>query len=275
MNQVIPSPVEVSNTSTLIIVLIQLALVIFLTAAVTIFLKFVFKLRWLTSICIAVILITILSIFGIHLGLFGHHVVGGPVIILPALVCAIILIVKFFQWLFSTIAAQPAVNPQERSRILKLVEEGKISTDEGKELLDAMGKSSALRGEEKFSRIDIVILAGVSLVVLGFFLPWVYVRMNGPMGRMSGYQAGYDTRALGWTIFIIAIVSAIPIFVTPRNFLYKISMLQIFLTLIGAVLVISLLIRALDHLGAGLVICLIGFIVAFTASIAKLKSLAA
>ena len=159
-----------------------------------------------------------------------------------------------------------------------MVEEGKISPDEAKELLDAMGKSSALRGEEKFSRMDILTLAGVGLVVLGFFLPWNYFRLPNMSSNFFDpdfYHAGYNIGAVGWTIFIMAVASAVPVFVTPRNLLYKISMLQIFLTIIGLVLVISVLVQAGDHLGAGLVICLAGFITAFIASIAKLKSLAA
>ncbi len=282
MNQAIPSPVEVSNTPALILVLIQLALVIFLAVAVTIYFKFVVKLQWSTSSCFAVILITIIVIFGIRLGLFGHYVVGGPALFFPAFVCIIILLVKFFQLLFSSVAAQPAVNPQERSRILKLVEDGKINADEGKELLDAMGKSSALRGEEKFTRVDLAILAGVGLVILGFFLPWNYVRlpnMHIPgievFDTNSAYQAGYNAAAIGWTIFIIALASAIPVFVTPRNLLYKISMLQIFLVVIGVILVISVLVQVGEHLGVGLILCLAGFLTAFFASLAKFKSLAA
>ena len=121
-------------------------------------------------------------------------------------------------------------------------------------------------------------LVSVAMVVLGFFLPWAYIRMPqmpGPFVSISGYQAGYHAGAIGWTIFIIAIASAIPVFVTPRNFLYKISMLQIFLTLIGLVLVISIMVQVGSHLGAGIVFCLIGFIAALFASAAKLKSLSA
>lgn len=236
-------------------------------------LKFVAKLKWLTAICVAVLLASMLSITGFR----GKWSLGG-IFLIPAVVCAGILVAKFFVWLFREASSQISVNPAERSRILRMVEDGKISANEGRELLDAMGKSSALRGEEKFSRVDILMLVGVALVVLGFFLPWAYIRMArvpGPFGRVSGYQAGYHTGALGWAIFIIGIASAIPVFVTPRNLLYKISMMQIFLTLIGSILVVSVLVGAVDNLGSGLLFCLIGFIVAFFASVAKIRSLAA
>jgi hypothetical protein len=239
-------------------------------------LRFVAKLKWLTAICAAVLLVSILSLPVLR-GLRGKLSLG-VIFLIPAVLCAGILLAKFFVWLFKESSSQISVNPAERSRILRMVEDGKISANEGRELLDAMGKSSALRGEEKFSRIDILMLVGVALVVLGFFLPWAYIRMApvpGPFGRVSGYQAGYHTGALGWAIFIIGIASAVPVFVTPRNLLYKISMLQIFLTFIGSILVISVMVRAEEHLGAGLIFCLIGFIVGSFASVAKLKKLAA
>jgi hypothetical protein len=176
------------------------------------------------------------------------------------------------------------VNTAERSRILKMVEEGKMSADEGRELLDAMGRSSALRGQDKFSRLDIAVLCGVALVVLGFFLPWAYIRMpavattfdnTSIFEQVSAYQAGYHVGTIGWAVLVIAVVSAVPIFVTPKDLLYKISMLQVFLTLVGSVLVISVLVRAGSHLGVGLLFCLAGFIVELVGSAVKLKSLAA
>lgn len=249
--------------------------IVCLVAAILL-LKFVVKLKWLTAVCITVLLVSMLSIPVLR-GLRGKWS-PGVICLVPAVVCVGILLGKFFVWLFQESSSQISVNPAERSRILRMVEDGKISTNEGRELLDAMGKSSALRGEEKFSRVDILMLVGVALVVLGFFLPWAYIRMApvpGPFGRVSGYQAGYQTGALGWAIFLIGIASTIPVFVTPRNLLYKISMMQVFLTLIGSILVVSVLVRAIDNLGPGLVFCLIGFIVGLLASVAKVRSLAA
>ena len=262
----------VSDQSIMISIMMRFAIAIFFAVAIALLCKFIIKLKWLTSISIAVLLLTLFSISGAPVHMMGVYRGYGFIILLfLGLSCATVLVVRFFQWLFSPAGPQSSVNPEERGRILKMVEDSKITAADGKELLDAMGKSSALRGEEKFSRIDFAILAGVGLVILGFFLPWIYITF----ARMPGHQSGYQTGAVGWTIFIIAIASAIPVFVTPRNLLYKISMLQIFLTIIGLVLVISVLVQAGDHLGVGLVFCLLGFIVAFVASLAKFKSLAA
>jgi hypothetical protein len=250
-------------------------IVFFVTALLL--LRYAAKLKWLTAICLSVIAATFFSILVIR-------IMPGPVrmgigigFLLPAAVCSVILIIQLFRWVISS-SDNAIVNTAERDRILKMVEKGKINTEEGTELLDAMGRSSALRGEEKFRRVDMVMLIGVSLVILGFFLPWVYIPMQqvpGPFRQFSAYQAGYHTGPMGWAVLFIVIASAIPIFVTPKDFLYKVSMMQIFLILIGAVLVISLLVRAGTHLGAGLMFCITGFLVELFGCGVKFKKLAA
>jgi len=149
---------------------------------------------------------------------------------------------------------------------LLVAEDGKINTEEGSELLEAMGRSSALRGQDTFFRLDIAMLIGVALVILGFFLPWAYLG-----NRM--YQAGHHRGPIGWAILIAAVLSAIPIFVTPKDMLYKISMLQIFLILVGLALIIKELSVGADQ--AGTIFCLAGFLIALLSSGVKLKSLAA
>ncbi|MHC4062718.1 MAG: SHOCT-like domain-containing protein [Planctomycetota bacterium] len=248
-----------------------LILLPFVLVGMTLVLRFAFKLKWLTAICLSILAATLLPVI--------RHVFGvGPgIVFLPvAGICAVALLIQFFRWL-----ARGDVNTQvsaaERDRILKMVEQGKISSEESTELLDALGRANALRGQDRFSPADITMLVGVALVVLGFFLPWAYVGIEVPSlfgSRASAYQAGYHVGAIGWAVFIIAILSAVPVFVTPRDHLYKVSMLQIFLTLIGTVLVISLLIQAANNLGVGLVVCLAGFVVAIIGSAAKFRKLA-
>jgi len=270
------------------------AIPIFCFTVVLLLLRFMAKMRWLTAVCLAVIVGTVLF-FALPIPMKRW------VLLLPSAVCAVILIIQFFSWAVS--GESRAVNAAERAKILRMVEDAKISAEEGSELLDAMGRSTALRGQEKFSRADIVMLVGAALVILGFFLPWVYIlRMSNKMlnssipqapmsksfseevprpfvpgflGNASVYQTGPNVGALGWVIFIIGILSAVPVFITPKDFLYKISMLQIFLTLIGLVLVISFLVRVGSNLGAGLIICLAGFVIELCASAAKFKRLAA
>ena len=251
--------------------------ILFFVIAMLVF-RFAAKLKWLTAICLSVFAATIILIFLLRIfpGSNPEIVEIGVVFLLPAAVCGIIMIIDFFLCVISSDNA--SVNAAERNRILKMVEEGKINTEEGTELFDAIGRSSALRGEEKFGRVDMIMLIGAALVVLGFFLPWVYIRMQqvpGPFGQVTGYQAGYHAGAMGWAVLIIAIASAIPIFITPKSFLYKISMLQIFLILIGTILVISILVQAGGRLGPGIIFCLVGFVVELFGSGVKFRKLAA
>ena len=278
---------------------LAVAIPIVCTFAVLLVLRFAAKLRWLTAICVAILVGLIFCTLGLQFYSGAPKIGLGPLGLLPAAVCAVILIIQFFGWLAS--GEDSTVNAAEREKILRMVEDAKISAEEGSELLDAMGRSTALRGQEKFSRLDFVTLIGAALVILGFFLPWVYIRMPkmlnsfspqapmsksfseevprpfvpGFLGNASVYQTGPNVGALGWVIFIIGILSAVPVFITPKDFLYKISMLQIFLTLIGLVLVISFLVRVGSNLGAGLIFCLAGFMVELFASAVKFKKLAA
>lgn len=228
-------------------------------------LRFAAKLKWLTAICLSVLSVSIISILWIEVkrGPGPHEAIYY---LLPAAVCTVILIIQLFRWMICS--ENSSVNTAERDRVLKMVEEDKINTEEGTELLDAIGRSSALRGEEKFSRVDMIMLMGVALVVLGFFLPWVYL-------QRGLYQSGPNVGAIGWAVLIIGIASVIPVFVTPKNFLYKISMLQMFLNLIGIALVVSLLVQVGENLGVGLIFCLAGFIVETFAAAVKFKKLAA
>lgn len=226
---------------------------------------------WLTSIAVSLAVMTIPLFFVgayilTHTGLSQGTMLA--IILLPAAICVVILIIQFFRWLLTPETEQPAVNTGERSRILKMVEDDKISSNEGAELLNAMGRSDALRGRGGLSRLDKAILAAAALVIVGFLLPWAYI-------ARGGYQAGYHRGPIGWTVLIVAMLSAVPVFVTPIKLLYKISMLRIFLILAGLALMIKELITIKNNLGAGLVLCGIGLLLALLSSGLKLKTLAA
>jgi len=237
-------------------------------AIVLLLLRFAAKASWLTSIAAALVIAKVPSILGIHIlgcSPFMPFYPGWLNLLLPA-IGAIILVIQFFRWLFTLETTHATVNTSERSRIIKLVEDGKISSDEGTELLDAMGRSNALQGQDKFSRLDIAMLFGIALVILGFFLPWVY------LGNKM-YQAGHHRGPVGWAVLIVAILASVPIFVTPKEMLYKISMLQIFLVFVGLALVIKELTVGADQIGT--IFCTIGFFLTLLGSGFKLKGLAA
>lgn len=265
---------------------VQLAILM----VVYVILRFKTSLKVLTSICLSVLIVAALTLlllcsdtcFNIYSFVqytdLQEYVAGTLVVAIPFMLT---LIVQFLAPLFKKIGSVQRAPGPERARILRMIEEGKITAEEGSDLLEAMGRSSALRGQDRFSRLDMAILGGVALVVMGFFLPWVYIRIPGmPMpwnvfDLQSAYQAGYQTGALGWTIFVIALVSAVPVFVTPKNFLYKVSILHLFLALMGLLLLLITLLRAGSHLGLGIIVCTMGFTIELIASGAKFKRLAA
>ncbi len=75
----------------------------------------------------------------------------------------------------------------ERQRVLALVEAGKISAEDGAELLTALAQSqSAGGGLASIGRARRIILAGAAIVLLGFFMPWF--TLNVPRAIESAQQ---------------------------------------------------------------------------------------
>jgi len=194
----------------------------------------------------------------------------GAILVLGLLVCVLVsvmsLIWRFFAWLGNADPAGAAVNPEERKRILSMVEQGKMTGVEGAELLDALGKSSALRGQQTFGRLDVALLVALAVVVLGFFLPWYYIGY-----RM--WQTGYQVGAIGWAVLISAILAALLVFITPKEYLYKLVLLQLLAICVGLALMTSVWWSAWSNVAAGTVICFLGFGFALVASGMKLKAL--
>jgi hypothetical protein len=243
---------------------VSLLLMILVISAVSIFIlrKFM-KLSWAASIGLPMVAFIVL----IGPSFIAIDRYFSVVVAIVGCVCVPILIKKLYVYLTSEAGLKVSV--AERETTLRMVDEGKISADEAKELLEAMGRSNASICQNKFSRIDMSMLIGVTLVILGFFLPWGYVRM----GSVTGWQAGHQVGAIGWAIFIIGILSILPVFFTPKELLYKSSILQIFLLLIGTGLVARMLITVGKGIGAGLYVCLTGFLLTLIASSIKLKRL--
>lgn len=257
----------------LLFLLIQLGIL----GGMYLFFRLACKLSVLTSICLAVLIIPIPAVLGIRL--LGGGIFFGPIVFLLPAISAVILIIQFFRWVAKGDQnTGGVVTSEERQKTLRMVDEGKITSQEASELLEALGRSNAMRGQDTFSRLDMMTLVGIGLVVLGFFLPWVHIRIDMPgfLGT-SGYQAGYHAGPVGWAVIIIAILAALPVFITPKDYLYKLSMLQIFLLILGVAITISLILQAaqVSHMGWGLLVCLAGYVISAIASFMKFKKLAA
>ena len=145
-----------TTEQTMFPILLVLLLPVLGFAVTLLILRRVGKMQWLTAVAISLIVASALSVLGIRC-LRGHQVKGaGGIFLLPVAAGAGILLIQLFRWLASE-SAGGNVNAAERHRILGMVEAGKISTEEGTELLDAMGRSSALQGQDRFSRLDITV----------------------------------------------------------------------------------------------------------------------
>lgn len=263
--------------------LLVLAILIVIPVGLYVILKYACKLSWLTSICLAILIMPFLMLLLMRLHPDSEYMSVEPLLLImpaiAAIIAAVILVIQFLRWIAAgDHSTGGVVTSEERQKTLKMVDEGKISSQEASELLDALGRSSAMRGQDTFSRLDIMTLVGIGLVVLGFFLPWVFIRIDMPglLGKGSAYQAGSHSGAVGWAVLVISILAALPLFITPKEYLYKMSLLQMFLWVLGGVITISLLVQAVQaRFGPGLFVCLAGYVMAAIASFIKFKKLAA
>jgi hypothetical protein len=82
-------------------------------------------------------------------------------------------------------APEPA--PEERQRVLALVEAGKISADDASELLAALAQSQTASAESRpaMSPARRLMMLGAVVVLVGFFLPWFTISWHSIMSAMS------------------------------------------------------------------------------------------
>lgn len=76
---------------------------------------------------------------------------------------------------------------EETEKILKMLEAGKITSEEATDLLNALSQSQRTRqnGMVWLSPYRKLILFGAAFVLLGFFLPWFKIDVGGEMNRMG------------------------------------------------------------------------------------------
>jgi len=99
-------------------------------------------------------------------------------------------------------------------------------------------------------------LLGCLAVVVGFMLPWVYVRM----GEMRGYQAGHHVGFLGWAILVLGLVPAVLASIPALDKVLRQGLLRLILSGTGIAFAVSLMINIGDNMGAGIVLVLLGFV---------------
>lgn len=152
---------------------------------------------------------------------------------------------------------QAAAGEEERQSILKMMNEGKITSGEASELLRALGKRRVPGDSLPISRAMIVTVIGAVLIVIGFMLPWQRVWI----GRVSGYQAGYHVGFLGWLILGLGLLPAILSSIPAMDKVLRQGLLRLLLCATGIAFAVSLAIGAGRSVRIGIFLLIFGFMI--------------
>ena len=141
------------------------------------------------------------------------------------------------------VAGEPDASAEERRRVLALVETGKVSAEDGAELLAALSQSHASAVPDEQGGISgnrRLMLAGAAILLVGFFLPWLTVHwinsvteshlpqgisqlLNVPFPPPVPVNLEVDVRGgdlsygLGWFILLLGIGTAVLPLVWPTR----------------------------------------------------------
>ena len=238
---------------------------------------------WLsTSNCASAILI---SIFG-WLG-FGYSVFGIFILTMLALLAYPIV---------NTASQNP--HPEEiqkedltveREKILKMLEDGKITAEESAELLNALGQT--IRPTISQTNITTpprkMALIGSALVLLGFFLPWFNINPGQELSRMAGDAVSFNMHTgsinvaggdiqhgLGWFILFLAMgVAILPYVATTLDRQTQWTFTALGLG-IGTIILVYLFTQNLRYVNIGIILVLAGYILEFIGVIKEHRTVA-
>jgi hypothetical protein len=223
---------------------------------------------------------------------FGYAFLSPLVLALLALLAYPLLNMAMNESLPPTAAPPPAagvagpVTP-ERVRVLKLLDDGKITAAECAELLNAMGQptrpaqSPAPRPATASHRKTVLI--GVALLLFGFFLPWfaynlgdvsreLMSQISSPFGggtptisqgMVSGltvHVTGGDIpHGLGWFVLLFGVVAAVFPYLAANldsETTQKVSLIALGL---GTIILLYLFTRSIRFTSVGLLLVLAGY----------------
>ena len=210
-------------------------------------------------------------------------------------IVAALALAAFPAWttLTAASAAPPAGEPPadglvvERGRVLRLLEEGKVTAADAAELIAALTGSHVATAEvgprPPLSAGQKLGLAGLAVVVVGFFLPWFSFNPAAEVARAMRQMAaampvpnmpvpavadatvtvaGGDVgRGLGWVVLALsAVAAAVPVIApqTPAAVKRNASAAAV---AVGAVLVVYLMTDGQGSVGVGLVAVAVGYAV--------------
>ena len=201
-------------------------------------------------------------------------------------------------------AAIPAADPaadlsDERERVLKLLEDGKVTAEEGAELLSALSETARpeLHAPTAMTPGRKLLLLGALLVIVGFFLPWYSIDISQEMARAGhmmsdpGNQmsrsvgapqmpsAGMPMQAafsgtvrvaggevahgFGWIVLLLAVLAAALPFVKLDVSRQTQRILLVAPLAVGAFIIVYLLTRDIRQVSFGLPLVLAGYAAEF------------
>lgn len=172
--------------------------------------------------------------------------------------------------------------PPERERVLKMLDDGKITAQESAELLNALAHSAPARPPQSAPAPHRrMVWIGAALLLIGFFFPWFVINTQQAMnnmlnqmplaqampnfgGGMTIYVAGGDiAHGLGWGVLFLGMVAAALPFVAatldPQT-CQKISLLALSA---GAIILIYLLTQNVRFVSIGILLGLAGYALEF------------
>jgi hypothetical protein len=181
-----------------------------------------------------------------------------------------------------------ALSP-ERERVLKMLDDGKITAQESAELLNALGQSAQPRAAQSAPAPHRkTALVGLALLVIGFFLPWFVIKvgdvqsaMNNLMSQMPMAQnmpnvsgmlpqgmtvsitGGDIGHGLGWCVLLLGIVAAALPFVAANLDSRTCQKTCLIALGAGAIILIYLLTENIRFAGIGLLLVLAGYALEF------------
>jgi hypothetical protein len=152
--------------------------------------------------------------------------------------------------------AGDALSP-ERERVLKMLDDGKITAQESAELLNALAQSApACAPQRAPAPHRKIVWIGAALLVMGFFLPWFEFSMS----NMAPYVAGGDiAHGFGWCVLFLGIAAAALPFVDADLDSQTCQKTSLVLLGVGAIILIYLFTQNFRFAGIGLVLALAGY----------------
>jgi len=181
-----------------------------------------------------------------------------------------------------------ALSP-ERERVLKMLDGGKITASESAELLNALGQSAQpLAPQPAPAPHRKMVLVGLALLLVGFFLPWFVIKtgdvqsaMNSlmrqmpmaqsmpnvsgmmPQGMMVRISGGEIEHGLGWCILLLGVAGAALPYVAANLDSRTCQKASLVALGVGAIILIYLLTENIRVAGIGLLLVLAGYALEF------------